>query len=408
MGATTWDQTYGGTKGETPSSLVQTLDGGYAIAGSKYPLDDYYNDFWLVKTDANGNMQWNQTYGEVEADEFATSLVQTVDGGYAIAGYSISFAKQGNGNFWLIKTDANGNVQWNRTYDGGANELPISLVQTSDGGYAMAGFTFYSSLIPSPTVTHYDLWLVKTDSSGNMQWNRTYDGGANEEAYSLVQTPDGGYALAGYTSSFGAGDSDFWLVKTDDYGNFEWNQTYGGANKDRANSLVQTGDGGYVLAGYTESFGAGDLDFWLVKTDADGNMEWNQTYGGTEADWARSMVKTSDGGFALAGDTSSFGAGDSDFWLVKVDSSGNIQGNQTYGGTGDDVARSLVQTSDGGYAMTGFTVSSDANQRDFWLVKTDEQSVIPEFTSLIIPLLFLAITLFVLILEKHVGYLSAT
>ena len=202
------------------------------------------------------------------------------------------------------------------------------------------------------------------------EWNKTYGGAKGDVAMSLVQTSDGGYALAGHTESFGAGWADFWLVKTDSSGNMLWNKTYGGTKDDGGMSLVRTSDGGYALTGYTESFGAGLADFWLVKTDSSGNMLWNKKYGGADLDVAESLVQTSDGGYALAGHTFSFGVGSSDFWLVKTDSSGNMLWNKTYGGANDDGADSLVQTTDGGYALAGRTFSFGVGSSDFWLVKT--------------------------------------
>ena len=203
-------------------------------------------------------------------------------------------------------------TEWTKTYGGASDDWAYALVQTSDGGYAVAGSTNSSG------AGGYDFWLVKTDAGGNMQWNRNYGGTGVEIAYSVVQTSDGGYALAGITYSFTAGSWDFWLVKTDASGNMQWSKTYGGTGHDYAYSLVQTGDGGYAIAGYTNSFGAGGYDFWLVKTDASGNMQWSKTYGGPGVEIAYSVVQTSDGGYALAGYTNSFGAGSYDFWFVKV------------------------------------------------------------------------------------------
>jgi hypothetical protein len=179
-----------------------------------------------------------------------------------------------------------------------------------------------------------------------------------------------------------------------------WSQTYGGADQEVAHSLVETSDGGYALAGYTNSSGAGHDDFWLVKTDANGNMEWNQTYGGVESDVANSLVETSDGGYALAGWTASFGAGDNDFWLVKTDANGNMEWNQTYGESEEEVAYSLVEASDGGFAIAGYTGSFGAGEADFWLIKTDEYGIIPEFPSWTILPLLLAATLTVIIYRK--------
>jgi hypothetical protein len=214
---------------------------------------------------------------------------------------------------------------------------------------------------------------VKTDELGNVQWNKTYGGTNNDEAYALLQTTDEGYALAGSTDSFGAGGYDFWLVKTDGLGNVEWNKTYGGAGADYARALVRTVDGGYALAGYTDSFGAGSYDFWLVKTDAFGGVQWNKTYGRADLDYAQAMVGTVDGGYALAGRTpASFGGiSTRDFWLVKTDGLGNVEWNKTYGGEFTDWAFALVETVDGGYALAGATLSIGAGSNDFWLVKTD-------------------------------------
>jgi len=260
------------------------------------------------------------------------------------------------------------------------------MVQTVDGGYALAGISM------SFGAGSNDFWLVKTDAGGNHEWNQTY-GGTNsyDIGWSVVQTLDGGFAIAGYTRSFGAGSTDFWLVKTDGSGTHVWNKTYGGLGFDIGWSVVQTLDGGYVLAGDTYSFGAGGCDVWLVKTDAEGIHQWNQTYGRTNNDGGFSLVQTLDGGFAIAGSTQFFGAINVDVWLVKTDAEGNYQWNQTYGGTDFDLGRSVVQTVDGGFAIAGYTYSFGAGNSDVWLVKTDESGVIPEFPAWT---LFLAVIIF--------------
>jgi hypothetical protein len=220
----------------------------------------------------------------------------------------------------------------------------------------------------------YDFWLVKTDSAGNQLWAKTYGGTGYDVAFAVVQTIDGGYAIAGSTNSFGAG-GDFWLVKTDSAGNQLWNKTYGGAGGDITRTLVQTSDGGYAMAGWTNgSYGIGDEDLWLVKTDSSGNQLWNKTYGGAGGDYPHSIIQTSDGGFAIAGHTNSYGAGGEDFWLVKTDSAGNMQWTKTFGTTSYEEAWSLVQTTDGGYALAGTINLYSAGGLDFWLVKTDVES----------------------------------
>jgi hypothetical protein len=363
-----WSQTYGGTGDDVAYSLIATADGGYALAGG--PL--------FVKTDALGNARWNRTY-----DGSVQSLIATSDGGYAIGGYTSS-SGAGYTDFWLAKTDASGNMQWNRTYGGALMDDAYSLVATSDGGYALAGETW------SFGAGENDFWLVKTDAMGNMEWNRTYGGTGDDVAYSLVATSDGGYAIAGEQLSFGS--SGAWLVKTDSSGNMQWNITYGG-EVDSFTSVVKTSDGGCALTG---------TGFWLVKIDALGNIQWNKTYVGTRISTANSLVATSDGGYAIAGTTGVWGQGwGGDFWLVKTDSFGNLQWNQTYGGTGNEWLYSLIATSDGGYAMAGWTESFGAGGKDMWLVKTNGNGFIPEYSSWVIPLLMLAVTASILINKKR-------
>ena len=405
--ASSWVQNYGGLNWDSARAVIETSDGGYALAGTCNYKYGVTTDFWLVKTNAAGNMEWNKTYGGTE-DEAAYSLIATSDGGYAIAGTTKSFGA-GNYDCWLIKTDAAGNVEWSQTYGGGADEAAYSLIATSDGGYALAGFT------RSFGAGGMDGWLIKTDAAGNMEWNMTCGGAEDDVAYSLVNASDGGYALAGvfncsenwWITSYIDFDwgGDFWLVKTDAAGNMAWNMTYGGAGHDGAHSLVATSDGGYALAGVWN--GTYDWEephagaFWLVKTDAAGNMEWNRTYIDYtqpfgEAHWgneyAYSLVATSDGGYALAGAwnyvqlwstwSSPYHSG---FWLVKTDGLGNEEWNQSYGGGAMDLAYSLIATSDGGYALAGVTTSFSVGDGqflagdvgDFWLVKTDENGVAP-------------------------------
>jgi len=243
--------------------------------------------------------------------------------------------------------------------------LAYSVRQTSDAGYVIAGTADFSGAGGG------DFWLVKTDSSGKQQWNKTYGGTDYDRAHSVQQTPDGGYIMAGTTDSFGAGGGDFWLVKTDSSGKQQWSKTCGGTADDWVYSAQQTSDGGYMIAGSTKSFGAGGADFWLVKTDSSGNQQWNKTYGGTIDEWAYSVRQTSEGGYIIAG-IAHYDAGSGDFWLVKTDPSGNQQWGKTYGGSGYESAESVQETSDGGYVIAGATNSFGAGQNEFWLVKTGD------------------------------------
>jgi uncharacterized delta-60 repeat protein len=313
-------RTYGGTYWDEAFSVQQTSDGGYIVAGLTYSFGAGDNDIFLIKTDANGNIIWAKTYGGTNWDE-ALSVQQTSDGGYIVAGRTPSYST-GDYDFFLIKTDADGNLEWAKTYGGTNDEWALSVQQTSDGGYIAVGWTW------SFGAGWGDIFLIKTDADGNVEWAKTYGGIYGEWARSVQQTSDGGYIVAGWTASFGAG-GDIFLIKTDANGNLQWAKTYGGTSTDGAYSVRQTSDGGYIVAGYTPSFGAGGADLFLIKTDADGNLEWAKTYGGTYWDEALSVRQTSDGGYIVAGYTNSFGAGGWDVFLIKTDANGNLEWAKT-------------------------------------------------------------------------------
>ncbi len=363
--------------------MIYTNDGGFLLGGGTTSFGSEGSDIWLVKTDATGEVDWSRTYGGA-SDDGLYALIQTDDGGYALGGWTGSFGV-GNRDFWLIKTDSAGNVEWNETYGGSAYEYPWAIVQTVDGGYALAGWTGYFG------AGQRDLWLVKTNSTGYMQWNKTYGGTGDDQAAGLAQTADEGYVIGGYTGSFGEGSRDFWLIKTDSSGDLEWAETYGGAGDDYAWSMVGTDDGGYAMAGYTCSSGVGGSDIWLVKADSGGYLEWNRTYGTTDNEEARDLAQTADGGYILAGWTDSFCTGGMDWWLVKVDSNGDKQWNRTYGEGFDETAHSIVETSIGKYAILGrCQISGDPYDDDFWLIKLEHVPPLVEDT------------------EAYVGYINET
>jgi hypothetical protein len=264
----------------------------------------------LIKTSSNGIEEWRQFFGGSKKD-MVYSVQQTSDGGYILAGYTDSFGA-GSCDAWLIKIDSAGNKLWDRTLGGSREDDVKSVSQTSDGGYILAGYTASSG------AGGFDAWLIKTDSHGNELWDKTYGGSEYDYGYSVQQALDGGYIVAGFTYSFNEGNSDVWVIKTDSEGREKWNKTFGGSNSDRAESVQQTSDGGYIIAGYTASFGAGGSDAWLIKTDAAGNEEWNKTFGGSDANQALDVKETSDGGYILAGLTKSHDAGGTDLWLIKV------------------------------------------------------------------------------------------
>jgi hypothetical protein len=364
-----WTKTIGGPKGDYGNSLIQTSDGGYAIAGATKSFGAGEWDVYVVKLDANGNLQWTKTIGG-EKDDYGRSLIQTSDGGYAIAGKTESFGA-GYTDVYVIKLDAHGNLQWTKTIGGEGLDDGSSIIQTSDGGYTIAGSASFGAEYYEDVCVFYDVYVVKLDANGNLQWTKTIGGPWNEEGSSLIQTSDGGYTIAGYTESFGAGEWDVYVVKLDAHGNLQWTKTIGGEKNDGGRSLIQTSDGGYAIAGATKSFGAGGEDVYVVKLDAKGNLQWTKTIGGPKDDWGRSLIQTSDGGYAIADYTNSFGAGMLDVYVVKLDASGNLQWTKTIGGPEIEEGRSLIQTSDGGYAIAGFTFSFGAGEDDVYVVKLD-------------------------------------
>jgi DNA-binding MarR family transcriptional regulator len=333
-----------GTKGgdgiETGNALVRTNDGGFVIAGGSSG-----NEMLLVKTDANGEIVWNQTFNELM--DTGNALIQTGDGGFVIAGST-----------QLVKSDSTGKLQWNHMHREGYGHIN-DLIQTSDDGFAIASYEF-----------RLDGSLDKTDSTGELQWKQEF---SLHILNSIVLTNDGGFAIAGLY--FGDAGIDMWLQKTDSNGNQLWNRTFGGLDSDSANSLIQTNDGGYVLAGNTQSFGTGGSDMWLIKTDSNGNQLWNQTFGGTEFDTAYSVIQANDGGFILAGQTrqTEFGQPEADerlaTLLVKTDSNGIQEWNQTFEGLVSEYSDGLIQTPDGEIVFTGSTGLQAAEDNEIWLVK---------------------------------------
>jgi hypothetical protein len=315
-GDTIWTRTYGGASHDGGYSVAQTADGGYVIAGYTKSFGAGREDVWLIKTDASGDTIWTRTVGGTDRDE-GWSVAQTADSGYIIAGRTKSCGA-GDYDVWLVKTDAFGNTIWTRTFGGTGYDRGYSVLQTTDGGYITTGYT------ESFGAGSKNAYLVKTDASGDTMWTRAFGGTSGGCGYSVAQTADGGYVITGYTWSFG-GSYDVWLIKTDASGDTIWTRTYGGAENDNGYSVVQILDGGYVIAGWTCSFGAGNNDVWLIKTDASGDTMWTRTHGGARCDYGRSVTQTVDGGYVIVGHTSSYRASYySDFWLIKTDADGRV------------------------------------------------------------------------------------
>jgi hypothetical protein len=427
-----WQKTLGGTGNDNASQIEQTMDGGYIVAGFSASTDGDVTgnhgsaDFWIVKLDNLGNIQWQKSLGGLIQDA-ATSIQQTADGGYVIAGYSNSNDGDVSGHhgavaqfmdYWIVKIDATGNIQWQKNLGGTGSDNANQIEQTKDGGYIIAGST--SSTDGDVTGYHLssetyytDYWIVKLDSLGNLKWQKTLGGSGNDAATSVQQCTDGGYIVAGQTSSTD-GDvtgyhipsptnfyysADYWIVKLDSLGNLKWQKTLGGSGDDEPSSIRQTNDGNYIVAGYSNSLDGditnnnnGYTHYWVVKLDTTGNIIWQKSLGGSLGETATSIYQTIDSGYIVSG-TSYSNDGDvtghhglvtshtSDYWIVKLDTIGNIVWQQSLGGTDNDQAQSIQQTAEGGYIIAGNTLSRDgdvtgyhypgfvSDNYDFWIVK---------------------------------------
>jgi hypothetical protein len=267
---------------------------------------------------------------------FGCSVQQNNDGGYIFTG---GISTHSDPDVWLVKTDSNGDSLWTQTFGSSVYDEGYSVEQTNDGGYIITGST------ESSGNGLLDIWLLKTDSNGNSLWTQTFGGSSVDLGRSVEQTNDGGYIVAGRTDSFGNGNSDVWLIKTDSNGDSLWTRTFGGYENDSGYSVKQTNDGGYIVAGGTYSFGNGNSDVWLIKTDSNGDSLWTRTFGDSSYDRGRSVEQTNDGGYIIVG-----------YGLIKTDSQGNLEWNRSTSGS------SVQQTNDGGYIIVGDE-----------LIKTDSQ-----------------------------------
>jgi len=360
---TTFQRTYGDELYDGGYSVAQTTDGGYIIAGftNSYGAGSY--DVRVVKTDARGDTAWTRTIGTLLYDQGHWVSLSS-DGGLVIAGCTTSWL-DGYQQVYLAKCDATGDTVWTRSYGGADHDRGYSATRTSDGGYAITGYTYSYGAGSS------DIYLVRTDSLGDTLWTRTYGNSQPDEGRAVKQTEDGGFIITGCTRLPGGGASDLSLVRTDAEGHVQWTRSYGGTYADAGGDVVQEGSRGFTVVGHTESFGAGRSDVWLLRTDVNGDSLWTRTFGGPNKDYGYALVSTEDGGYVIVGSTESFGAGDCDVWVIRIDARGNSVWSKTFGGESTDEGHCAVRTTDGGYAITGCTESFGAGAYDVWLIKTD-------------------------------------
>jgi uncharacterized delta-60 repeat protein len=384
-----WTTAYGHPDPAIPDqakAIDNTADGGYIAAGKSN------GDVWVLKLHTDGvYLAWERTYGGT-ADDEAHAIRQTADGNYIVAGMTSSFGA-GNRDIWVLKLSANGDIIWQKTYGGTADDEAYAIQQTADGGYVVAGAT------SSAGAGNKDIWVLKLDADGNVglaypgTWQKTYGDTGDDEAYAVQQTPGGEYIVAGMKDYLGPGSGDVWLLKLDADGNVgtaypgTWQKTYGDAAEDKAYSVQPTADGGYVVAGTSND------DMWVLKVDADGNVgttypgTWQKTYGDTGDDQAYCVQQTPDGGYVVAGSTSSLGNGGYDTWILKLSSDGTVAWENTYGGTEDDRAWAIQLTPDDEYVVAGQTESfgnGSAGYPDVWFLRLDQDGEISGCNNIIL------------------------
>ncbi len=350
------------------NSGARAFHGGYILAGYTESTGGN-SDVLLIMTDRFGNKIWNSAFGGND-DEIAYSVINN-NSTSIMTGSSKTYS-HGQRDVWMLAADSEGNELWSNNFGGQYDEVGYHVSATNDGGYMIIGYeTSFSD--SANNINGQDLYLLRTDNSGNVLWAKEFGDSGNEIGYCVQQTDDAGYILVGTTTSYGTGAKDIWLIKTNYVGIVEWDTTYGGSLNDYAYSVKQCFDGGYIIAGKTNSFGAGRYDAWIIKVDTTGVLEWEYLLGGSQNDMANSIEQTFDNGYIVAGVTNSFGNGKSDAWLVKLDYSGTIVWQKTFGSTLDEVATTVKLASteqDSGYILFGTSMENDLNG-DVLLIKTD-------------------------------------
>jgi PKD repeat protein len=357
--ARTFIKTIGGANNEAGYWVEQTPDGGYIVSGEAFNNIDANSDVYLLKIKPDGGTLWEQKidYGY---DESAKCITRTTDGGFLTAG-TISWSPDAVIDMHIVKTLQNGAKDWTKNFgEGSSNEQLFAVVEATDGNYVFLGYDLDGSmyLFKMNKTTHLPEWENHFSATNQLSFG-----------FGLEKTTDGGFILTGTTyESSGQFDDDIWCVKTDESGTKVWQYALNINNgNERSFSIQQTTDDGYILTGYTDGEGAGLTDLLLVKINNAGQFLWKKTFGGLLADEGHSVRQTMDGGYIIAGSSKSFGAGDSDLYLVKTDAQGVEQWHKTYGSQGEDTGSCVRQTTDGGYIVVG-----TLNGADIYLIKTDK------------------------------------
>lgn len=354
-----WSKHYGGIYNEGGYACALTPAGGYAAVGSTFSYGAGDHDVYLVCTDSLGDTLWSRTYGGSLAD-YGHDLILAPDSGFVIVGTTLSFGR-GKEDLYLIRTNRYGDPLWSRTYGGAQTDEGWSIRATRDGGFILCGTTASSG------AGYGDLWLIKVNSIGDSIWAKTYGGAGGESGFAVRETTDDGFIAVGCTGSFGEGYSSVYTVRVSSTGDSLWARTYGGAKADVGYSVENTLDLGFIIAGSTASFGLGYSDAYIVKLDGAGNVEWQNTFGGTKDDRAYSVCPTVDGGYVIGGTTESFGAGGSDQYVVKADPLGYETWSRTFGGRQADYCRAIAINRAGNLVLAGYTYSFSSGGSDLYV-----------------------------------------
>jgi hypothetical protein len=388
-GQTSFQKTFGSSGNDGSYSIIQTTDSNFVFTGYWQTGSGPTYSF-LIKINAMGDTIWtkikyvanpfpaNSTYGQ--------SVIQTSDGGFAVAGNINLMNPTANPNVYLLRTNSSGDSLWSKDYTPGYVDVAYSIKQTLDGGFIMAG---YADSIASDSIQ--DFFLLKTNSLGDSLWSKKYCWHSSDfsgGAHSVVQTNDGGYTLVGSQPQL-TGLSDVYFIKTDDNGNTLWTKKFGGINDDLGYWLDKTQDNGFIICGATMTTGEGGYDAYLIKTDENGNLLWEKTYGGLDNEFANSVYPTSDGGYVIVGSTESYTTGGSyDVYLIKTDSQGNQIWHKTFGGINADYGYSVQQTFDGGYIIAGIRGA------EIYIIKTDDMGNMTNINELNISSFFSKVDIF--------------
>ena len=387
--------TLGGSKNESAQAVVNTTDGGYAVLGHAQSMDgDVTNksnesyDYWVLKFDTTNQLQWQKTYGGSD-DDRGTDLIQTSDGGYAVIGKSKSddldvSENAGFDDFWVSKLDSSGSISWEYTFGFAGSDTPYSIIQTNDNGYLLSGVLDVSASNGQGDRNSIgsrhaggDYWVIKLNANGVKQWSNYYGGSFTDTAYDAIQTEDDGYIIIGSSDSDDVdisnprGSYDFWVIKISDTGTLVWEKSFGGSEIDEAHAISKTADGNYLIVGDTRSSDLdisqnnGAADLWVMKITPDGTLLWEKTLGGSSFDVGRSISKTQDNGFLISGSSRSTNGnltsnkGQNDAWVVKINSSGNLEWQKTIGGSEVDFFYDVVELNDQTIVAVGDSNSSN-------------------------------------------------